>query len=123
MVKNLLTPCLLAALLLLAACQKEKTSSLDEPLPLPEPAASDKPGLADKLWPGNWFKDSEPDKVTAHSVLSDMSPELVTRGETAGERDILFHRVVDENTAQIHTDLSRMFFFERPSRLSLYPTP
>ena len=70
----------------------------------------------------NWFDDDD-DRITEDDVLGDMSPELVTRAETKGETKIRRAKVLDVNGRSIWDDLNEIFFFDRPSRLSLYPTP
>lgn len=71
-----------------------------------------------------WFDDDDDDdEITEDDVLDDMSPELVTRAETKGETKIRRAKVLDVNGRTIWDDLNEIFFFDRPSRLSLYPTP
>lgn len=120
--------CLIAlAAMFAGGCQKQQqTVGLDEPVPLPQEQAthSETPDRgASALLPWNWFKSDEPKPITSDDVLSDMSPELASRGKTQGELDIGYHRGLDTNLRTADDQILRTFFFDGPLRLSLYPTP
>jgi hypothetical protein len=122
---------LLLVAVVLGGCEKEQTVGLDESIPLPNDQAktsvayedpNEKKGL-DNLWPWNWFGPSEPKPITANDVLGDMSPELDSRAETHDEGRIRHARTIDTNTRSIWDDLDSMLLLNKPSRLSMFPTP
>jgi hypothetical protein len=89
-----------------------------------EVVEEDEGGPLDFLAFWKWGKKEEgPRRITESDVLGDMSPELATRAETKDETKIRRAKILDLNTRTIWDDLNHMFFFDRPSRLSLYPTP
>lgn len=64
-----------------------------------------------------------PKPVTLKSVLRDMSPELVSRAERKDDAKIRMAKQLDINTRSIWDDLNEMFLTDRPSRLSMTPSP
>lgn len=75
-------------------------------------------GLDDSLGGGEV---SEP--ITVDTVTDDMSPELYSRAETPDEGKVRTARIHDLNSRTIWDDIRTIFLLDRPSRLSLYPTP
>ena len=72
-----------------------------------------------------WGDDAPPEQapVTEREILRDMSPELKGRSETPGERRMRAARTIDLNGRSAWDDLMMILLLDRPSRLSLYPTP
>lgn len=79
-------------------------------------------GFLDALAFWNWGDDEE-EVITDDDVLSDMSPEMTTRARTSGEVRIDTARTLDTNGRTAWDDLRSLLLLDRPSHLSLYPTP
>lgn len=62
-------------------------------------------------------------KVTGASVRGDMSPALASLSETDEQRLNTHAKTWDVNTRQVWNDVDRIFFNDRPLRLSIYPIP
>lgn len=62
-------------------------------------------------------------KIDGPSVRRDMSPELRTTAATHDQQKNTQARAIDTTMRQIWDDLDKIFFLDRPSRLSRYPIP
>lgn len=109
--------------------QRRQTTGLDEPITLASleddiPTAEEKPeGPLDWLAFWNWGDEPEEieDPITADDVLSDMTPELVTRGRTEGDVDIDIARTLDLNGLSAWDDILNIWLLDQPTRLSETP--
>ena len=88
-----------------------------------EAAPAEEKGAMDflKFWKEK--KPKAPKPMTLDDVLHNMSPELATRTDTKDELRIRRAKIVDINTRTVWDDLNEMFFLDRPSRLSMTPSP
>jgi len=62
-------------------------------------------------------------KITPWSVRADMSPELMTTGQTSGQQLNDFARGVDTNLRYAQDDLYRMMMWDQPNDIGTIPVP
>lgn len=67
--------------------------------------------------------DPDGDRITAQAVRDDMSPELKTIAHTPEQHLNYGARSVDTTGRQIWGDWDRIWFLDRPMRLTPYPIP
>lgn len=62
-------------------------------------------------------------KITAWSVQSDMSPELMTMSQTPGQQMNNFARAFDTNLRYGQDDLYRVMMWDQPNDIGTIPVP
>ncbi|MHC4994670.1 MAG: hypothetical protein ACYTGQ_06395 [Planctomycetota bacterium] len=70
-----------------------------------------------------WFEKDPNAPLTEKEILNNLTPELAGRSQTHGELRILKAKRDNLNARGMHDDIFKFFMWDKPSHLSMYPTP
>jgi hypothetical protein len=135
--------CAFVAAAALIGCQSEQASGLDEGIIVPPTRAEaqkkqqperilpdyedeeTKEGPLDFLafWKGDDEGETEPPRVTEGEILGNLSPEMTSRKYTPGEVDRHISKTFDRDGQGAWDDILYHLMLDKPSRLSMVPTP
>jgi hypothetical protein len=81
----------------------------------------EKEGSALAFW--TWFEEDPNKPLTEKQILMNLTPELGGRSLTHGELRILKAKRDNLNARGLHDDIYKVMMWDKPSLLSMYPTP
>ena len=136
---------MLVLALFVGGCDNQKAAGLDEVIYAPPPQASAAPAndgerilptyeeannedgpldfLAFWEWGSDENQSSEPPRIDERRILGNLSPEMTSRHDTPGEIDIQISKTFDHDSRAIWDDIMYHLMLDRPTKLSMDPTP
>lgn len=89
----------------------------------PAPIQYQEPKKESSLAFWNWFKKDPNAPLSEKYILSHLTPELKSRAHTHGDLRILKAKRDNLNARGLHDDLYKVMMWDKPSSLSMYPSP